>query len=161
MSTFSAYVDNCPPPKIVLPPQILHPSYVPARDLLVVAYDENLLTDEELFLLYDSYTSENLDLPYYSYPKFDIDDLEDDECVSEFRFHKDLFSLAEALQILAVFKTKQRNVVDGVEGLCMLLRRFAYPCRYWDTVPRFARPVPVLSMITNLVMDKVFEMHSH
>ena len=112
--------------------------------------------------MYDSYTSENLDLPYYSYPKFDIDDLEDDECVSEFRFHKeDLFSLAEALQIPPVFKTKQKNVVDGIEGLCMLLRRFAYPCRYSDMVPRFARPVPVLSMITNHVMDKVFEMHSH
>ena len=74
--------------------------------------------------MYDSYASENLDLPYYSYLKFDIDDLED----SEFRFHKDLFALAEPLQIPPVFKTKQRNVVDGREGLCMLLRRFAYPC---------------------------------
>ena len=108
------------------------------RDLLVVAYDESLLTDEELFSLYDFYASENLDLLDYSYPKFDIDDLEGDERVSEFCFHKgDLFSLAEALQIPAVLKTKQKNVVDGMEGLCMLLRRFAYPCRYSDMVPRF------------------------
>ena len=31
----------------------------------------------------------------------------------------------------------------------MLLKRFAYPCRYGDMIPRFGRPVPQLSMISN------------
>ena len=43
----------------------------------------------------------------------------------------------------------------------MLLKRFAYPCRYSDMVPRFARPVPVLSMITNEVLDYIYTVHSH
>ena len=49
-------------------------SFKQTRDFLVLAYDSNLVTDEEFLLLYDSYKSENLDLPYYSYPKFAIDD---------------------------------------------------------------------------------------
>ena len=43
----------------------------------------------------------------------------------------------------------------------MLLKRLAYPIRYSDMVPRFARPVPVLSMITNEVLDHVYRTHEH
>ena len=43
----------------------------------------------------------------------------------------------------------------------MLLKRLAYPSRYSDTVHRFARPVPVLSMITNTVLDYVYDRHGH
>ena len=43
----------------------------------------------------------------------------------------------------------------------MLLKRFAYPCWYSDMVPRFARPVPVLSMITNEVLDYIYTVHGH
>ena len=43
----------------------------------------------------------------------------------------------------------------------MLLKRLAYPCRYSDMVHRFARPVPVLSMITNTVLDYVYDRHGH
>ena len=53
-------------------------SFKKSRDFLVLAYDPNLLTDEEFLLLYDSHKSENVDLRYYSYPKFAIDNLEDD-----------------------------------------------------------------------------------
>ena len=35
--------------------------------------------------------------------------------------------------------------------LYTLLRRISCPCRYGDTIQRFARPVTVLSMITNTV----------
>ncbi|CAH3127897.1 unnamed protein product [Pocillopora meandrina] len=43
----------------------------------------------------------------------------------------------------------QRTICDRIEGLCMLLRRFSYPCRYSDMISRFGRPVPELCMITN------------
>lgn len=43
----------------------------------------------------------------------------------------------------------------------MLLKRLAYPARYSDMVPRFARSVPVLSMITNEVLDHVYRTHQH
>ena len=38
----------------------------------------------------------------------------------------------------------------------MLLKRFAYPCHYVDLVPRFARPVPQLCIITNHMIDFIF-----
>ena len=43
----------------------------------------------------------------------------------------------------------------------MLLKRFAYAYRYSDMVPRFARPVPVLSMVTNEVLNYIHTVHSH
>ena len=38
----------------------------------------------------------------------------------------------------------------------MLLRRFAYPCRYSDTVPCFGRLVPILGMANNKVLDYIY-----
>ena len=61
--------------------------------------------------------------------------------------------LADALGIPPVIKCQQRSICDGTEGLCMLLRRFAYPCRLSDMIARFGRPVPVMSMITKEVMN--------
>ena len=43
----------------------------------------------------------------------------------------------------------------------MLLRRFSYPCRYSDMISGFGRPVPELCMITNEVIDYIFDNHSH
>ena len=51
--------------------------------------------------------------------------------------------------------------VDQTEGMCIFLKRFAYPCRYLDMVPRFARPVPQLCMISNLVMDCIYTNWNH
>ena len=43
----------------------------------------------------------------------------------------------------------------------MLLRRFADPCHYSDMVPRFGRPVPILSIATNKVLDHIYDTHGH
>ena len=43
----------------------------------------------------------------------------------------------------------------------MILKRFAYPCRYSDMVHCFGRPVPVLSMAANAVTNFVFDTHGH
>ena len=52
-------------------------------------------------------------------------------------------------------------LVDGTEALSVLLKRFAYPCRFADMVARFGRPVPQLCMITNRMMDYLFDEYSH
>ena len=130
--------------------------------MLLLSHYEGIIDDKEFLLLYDLNKSNNLDLPYDSYESFDFDVLEDDECLSEFRFQKhDLPLLAEVLGVPDVFKCSQRSIADGVEGLCILLKRLAYPCRYSDMLPRFARPVPVLCMISNTVLDFIFERHGH
>ena len=43
----------------------------------------------------------------------------------------------------------------------MLLERVAYPCRLSDMIPRFGRPVSVISLITNDVIDFIYDVHGH
>lgn len=101
-------------------------------------YDAKLIIDEDFVVLYEMST--NPSFPYYEYPRFDLNNMNDAECKAEFRFEKkDLPAIAEALQIPPTFKLDQGSVVDGMEGLCMLLRRLAYPCRCDDMVARFVQ----------------------
>ena len=109
----------------------------------------NVINHEEFLLLYDLNTSTNLDLPYDSNNHFDLDVLEN-ECLWEFRFLKqDILLVAEVLQVPDVITCYQRSVCKGLEALCIVFKRLAYPCRYADVIPRFARSVPVLCMINN------------
>lgn len=132
------------------------------RDQLLISHTDGVLDDDELLVLYDLNRSNNLDLPYDSYPDFSFDDLEDDECLSEFRFHKrDLPLLADVLRIPETIECYQRSICSGLEALCILLKRHSYPCRYSDMVARFAKPVPVLCMINNYMIDYIYQSHSH
>lgn len=132
------------------------------RNLLLIAHDDGILDDEEFLFLYEQFQSRNPDFPYSSYPPFDLDEINESECLAEFRCNKrDIDVLLDALQIPPVFECAQRSICDGKEALCILLRRLSYPCRYADIVHRFAKPVPVLSMITNLVLDYIYDEHSH
>jgi len=125
-----------------------------AREALLLANDLNLIDDEELLLLYDVNTSKNLEIPYWKYDKFDLDSLSDDECKSKFRFLKhDIYALVDVFNLPDKITCPNRFSVYSDEALCMLLRRFAYPCRYEDLVPRFGRPVPQLSMVVGEAMD--------
>ena len=38
-------------------------------------------------MLYDLNRSTNLNLPYWDYERFDLDRMNDDECIAEFRFN--------------------------------------------------------------------------
>ena len=53
------------------------------------------------------------------------------------------------------------TICNGIEGLCMALRRFAYPCRLSDLIQQFGRPVPEPSMIYSLVVDTIYQEHNH
>ena len=75
-------------------------------------------------------------LPYKEYEEFDLETMDPIECKAEFRFEKNnLLSLAEALQIPDTFFCQQRSLCDGMEGLCIALKKFSYPCRYSDMIP--------------------------
>jgi len=126
------------------------------RDLLLLSHNENTISDEEFVLLYDCFQSKNPDFSYESY------DMGQADCKAEFRIERaDLPRLADVLQIPPVIKCRQRSLCDGLEGLCLLLGRTTYPCRYSDIIPRFPRPVSVLSLISNEVLDDIYETHSH
>ena len=127
-----------------------------------VAFFCKVLMMDEFLLLYDVNTSKNPDFPYESYGKFDLNDMDDNECLSEFRFRKsDLPVLFEALHLPNYFTCQQGTICDGIEGLCIAFRRFAYLCRLIDLIPRFGRPVPELSMISSLVVDTIYQEHNH
>ena len=64
----------------------------------------------------------------------------------------DVRALHRARRLPQQLRSYNGLVVDSVEALCVCLRQLAYPCRYGDMVPRFARPVPHFSMIFNLVV---------
>ena len=64
------------------------------RNQLLISYNDGVINDEELLLLCDLNRSDNVDLPYNSYPGFAFDDLEDDECLSEFRFYKNELTIS-------------------------------------------------------------------
>ncbi|XP_067016499.1 uncharacterized protein [Acropora muricata] len=88
--------------------------------------------------------------------------MDDSECLAEFRFHKsDIPVLLDILQLPQTFVCRQGTKCDGIEGICIALRRAAYPCRYSDLIPRFGRPVAELSMISNLVLDTIYQQHHH
>ena len=55
----------------------------------------------------------------------------------------------------------KRSVCSELEALCVVLKRLAYPCRYADMIGRFAKPVPVLCMINNYMIDFIYQSHSH
>ena len=87
--------------------------------------------------------------------------MNDDELKAEFRVrNRDLPTLAQALRIPRSFQLSQRSVVDGMEGLCMLLKRLVYPCRYGDLIYHFGRPVPVFSMPKNHAPDYIYNTHN-
>ena len=115
-------------------------SFRKARNLVLESYCDGLLDDEEFLLLYDLNTSKNPEFPFDNYERFNLETLDPAECKAEFRFEKsDLPLLTEALQIPAVIRCAQRTVCNGTEGLCMLLRRLAYPCRYRDLGDQYRR----------------------
>lgn len=137
-------------------------TYKQARESLLLALNEDLIDCETFCLLFDANKSENLDLPYDTYDPFDLDMLCDDECRNEFRFFKnDIYKLQEVLRIPAFISCYNRGKISGIDAFCMFLKRFSYPCRYSDMVPRFARPVPQICMATNKIMEHIYDNFSH
>ena len=137
-------------------------SFKKTRDAVLLAYDSSLIDEEELLLLYDSCRSKNPELPYKKYGGFELADIDEAECTVNFRFYKDQIPvLSRAMGIPERFTCQQGTVCEGTEALCLVFRRFAYPCRYGDLVPLFGRPVPELCMIANEVVDFIYDHHSH
>ena len=59
------------------------------------------------------------------------------------------------------FVCSQRTVCSKLEGLCILLKRLAFPCRYIDMVSRFERNPTELCLIFNTVLEFVYSSHYH
>ena len=58
------------------------------RNILLLSHDDGTINDEEFLVLHDFYCSKNADFPYDSYMPFDLEELDESECLAEFRFRK-------------------------------------------------------------------------
>ena len=130
--------------------------------MAMVSCQRGLISKEVCLILLDEYSSKNPGFSYEVYNRFELDNMDELECRYEFRVDKqDIPLLADALNLPEIFRCSQRTKVGKTEGLCMLLKRTAYPCRYNDMIHCFGRPVPEMSMITNAVLDHLYEHHGH
>ena len=117
-------------------------------DALLLSFDDGLISEEELLLLQK-----------YLYT-FDWENIDEITCKVEFRFDKQHIPLLqEVLQFPAMVDIPHATECSGLEVLCILLKRFAYPVRYCDMVPMFGRSVPELCKITLYGINHVFNNH--
>ena len=138
------------------------PSFQELRDMAVISYSRGHISREACLVLLDEYSSKNPDFSYDVNDRFELDNIGETECKYNFRVEKgDIPVLVDILNLPDVFRCSQRTVSDKTEALCMLLKRAAYPCRYNDMIPYFGRPVPEISMITNTVIDYLYDTHGH
>ena len=72
--------------------------------------------------------------------------MDEPQCKREFRFLRShIYDLKNVLNIPEKIVTCQRTASSGVDALCILLKRLAFPCRYTDMVPTFGnKTVPYL-----------------
>lgn len=125
-----------------------------ARNTVATAYASGLLEDEEFLKLYDDFKPLYPSYPYWDFDPFSLDSFDSYECEAHFRVAKhDLPILLDAFQVPETFKCPQGTVCSGMEGLCLMLKRLAYPCRYFYLIPLFGHSIPELCMITNTVLD--------
>ena len=131
------------------------------REAILIAYAFDAIDDEEYFLLTELNISREI-YPYWNFPTFDLNLWDDQRCLTELRFRKtDLNELKNALQLPDKIVTCQRTVCSGIEGLCIFLKRLAFPCRYTDMVASFGLNPTELCLIFNSVLDFVYEHHNH
>lgn len=118
-------------------------SFQQVQEALIYSLEQEIIDDEEFALLYNMYTPQNLPFPHCSYKKFSLRHKDLAECKADFRFDKhDIPTLIDALQMPPAFRCPNGTVCNATEGLCIVLKRFAYPCRLSDMVPIFGRSVP-------------------
>ena len=130
------------------------------RQLILASYAFDIIDDAEFFILTDANYSREL-YPYWKFPKFDLDEWDDARCQTELRFSKgDLLDLKNALRLPDKIITEQRTICSAMEGLCILLKRLAFPCRYTDMVASFGRNPTEICLIFNTVLDFVY-LHHH
>ena len=132
------------------------------REAIAFAYACNVIDELEYALLYDANKPRNPDIPYFVYDEFNLNSMTDDECKTEFRFYRnDIFNLIDVLRIPPELTCNNGVKVDSVTATCIFLKRFAYPCRYADLIPRYARPEPQLCMIANTTMNFIYDTWHH
>ena len=91
--------------------------------MLILLYADTTGLDEEVLLLYETFSSKNPDFPHGNYKQFDLDSMTPQNAKQNF--------VSRSKTSLAL----ERIICDDIEGLCMFLKRVAYPCWLSDMIP--------------------------
>ena len=131
-----------------------------ARALLAIAFEEGTIDEEDLLLFTFALDEDErkgrvveADIPG---ARFRLDAQSDASCLSMFRFTKaEIRRMCRLLQLPGTTTARNRTTWTAEEGLCIVLRRLAYPCRLADLLPIFGRWKPELSIIINTVCKQI------
>jgi hypothetical protein len=95
--------------------------------------------------------------------RLNLNALNEEECKKSFRFgHSDIKKILVQLQLPDVIITPEhKDRVLVVEGLCLVLRRLSYPCRWFDLQYQFGRHVSALSRVFYYVMHLILQKVKH
>ena len=72
----------------------------------------------------------------------------------------DIYKLRKVFNVCAQFVCYNGTSVTGIEGLCIYLKQYSYPCWFSSVIPRFERLVQELCVIPKWVLNHVFDCHS-
>ena len=133
-----------------------------AEDLAaVMLLCPDMLDDDTMLMMVLADADNNAPI-HYKYARFDGTQLSDDEFKLFFRFKKEhIRPLRIMLKLDEKYKSSTNLTWSGDEGLCILLRRLAYPNRLCDLVPMFGRHKTELSVIVNVMLNEIYKKHCH
>ena len=131
------------------------------REQILILYAYDVTDSDEFVLLHDANQSKDI-YPYWNYQPFDIGMIDEEQCFIDFRFAKNnLNILLDVLNVPERIVTVQGTVCSGLEALCILLKRLAFPCRYSDMTLIFGRNPIEICLIYNKLISKIYDDHSH
>ena len=127
-------------------------------------YLDDVFEEEEVIQIIVDQNRKNPSIPCWNYDRVEatVGDMSVAELKAEFRFGSGEINLHfEALRILESFTCINGTVATGLEGLLIFLKRFVYPCRLGDMIPRFGRSIPELRLILSEVTEFLVNTHGH
>ncbi len=79
----------------------------------------------------------NLDYRAYA---FNFNAIAEADCIQRFRFKRvELLVLMEHMDLNETFRTRERTKFTGIEGLCLLCERLAFPVRLYTLESKYGR----------------------
>ena len=118
-------------------------SFRETREMLLLAYDGKMISNEAFLVLWESCRFKNPYFPQSLLQDLILKTLTKQNVWQSLESRNTVIPvLANVLQLPVNIRCQHRTICDTIEGLCMLLRMFSYPCHYSDMISRFGRPVP-------------------
>ena len=90
--------------------------------------------------------------------RFDLASTSEEMCWKHFRFKKEhIIVLKNSLGIPDVIKLDNRSEFSGVDGICVLLKRLAYPCRLVELSCFFGRSCSDISRVITFLVTYIHD----